>query len=94
MRKKGGEEWKEFVKENFRRVRTEMGGEGVGVGEVVGALGREFRAMRVKGGSKDTEAVVIKDSDGDWGAGDGDGDGVGGKGMDDVTRKLDFLKLG
>lgn len=68
-------EYQRFVKGNWERARGRLG-EGVGMGEVMALLAREFREEKRKGGG-----LVVEGGD-------------GADELDQVARKLDFLRLG
>ncbi|KAL8658386.1 MAG: hypothetical protein Q9226_001030 [Calogaya cf. arnoldii] len=79
---KGTTEYQKFVKQNFARLKRER--PEMSMGEVMAALGKEFREAKEKGPG---EVVVPVDEIREM---DGDGD----PGLESVVRKLDFLELG
>ncbi len=88
----GLSEYQEFMKVNFARVRREN--EGVSQSEVMKELGKEFREMKAKMGearSGSAEVAIVEDSEEEDGKRSRGGEGGA---MDDVARKLEFLKLG
>ncbi|KAL8862574.1 MAG: hypothetical protein Q9178_001072 [Gyalolechia marmorata] len=82
---KGASEYQEFVKANFARLKREK--PGMSMGEVMAALGKEFREAKEK--RKDEVVVPVDEVP-----------KVGGRRADEnadlesVMRKLDFLELG
>lgn len=83
-----------YVKENYKRVKGEMemdqarvGKGGIGMGEVMGVLGREWRERKGAGTGKGTEAVLSVVE-----APEEEGE-VEDAGLEDVARKLNFLDL-
>ncbi|KAL8774994.1 MAG: hypothetical protein Q9209_000473 [Squamulea sp. 1 TL-2023] len=84
---KGVSEYQKFVKGNFARVKRER--PEISMGEVMTALGREFREAKQKEKRKD-EAVVLTDDGPKTDENCGDEE----FGLDSVVRKLDVLGLG
>lgn len=77
-------EYQRFVKENFARLKRER--PEMSMGEVMTALGKEFRAAKEKQNSEVTslEDDVVEVEG--WSRGED-------AGLDSVVRKLDFLNL-
>ncbi|KAL8784453.1 MAG: hypothetical protein Q9213_003976 [Squamulea squamosa] len=81
---KGMSEYQKFVKGNFARVKRER--PEMGMGEVMAALGREFREGKEK---PKGEVVVLSDDGPKTTERCGDEE----TGLDSIVRKLDFLEL-
>lgn len=79
---KGISDYQQFVKRNFARVKRER--PEMSMGEVMAALGKEFREAKEKAMGE----VVVQVDEGLKVGGDED------TGLESVARKLDFLALG